>query len=218
MISKRLRTIGDLISDNESVTDVGCDHGYLAIYLRQKGNTSRIICGDSKEGPLSQGRKNFAEAGFNDIETVLSDGLKQIDTVTDVIVMAGMGYHTVIDIMTASEDKFAKADKVIIQVNTDVDKMRKWLNENEYAIIDEKIIKEYKYYEILVVRKGIQKLSEEQIKYGPVLLKEKSEVFLECYSQKARKLERIIGSLSDEHLDRPELQKQLDNIRKWVLE
>ena len=95
MISKRLRTIGDLIDNEESVTDVGCDHGFLAVCLRQKGNAAHLICADSKPGPLSQGRKNLDAMGIENVDMVLSDGLREIDEVTDVIVMAGMGYHTV---------------------------------------------------------------------------------------------------------------------------
>ena len=209
MISKRLRTIGDLIDNDESVTDVGCDHGFLAVYLRQKGNTARIICADSKPGPLSQGRKNLEAFGFEDVEMALSDGLQNIEDVTDVIVMAGMGYHTVEHIMRESEEKFSRCSKIIIQVNTDSDKMRRWLNENRYAIVDEVILREYKYYEIIVARKGEQELSENQILFGPVLLEKKTETFEECYRSKAGKMIKVVENLPEGHKDRERLLEQI---------
>ena len=213
MISKRLRTIGDLIDNEESVTDVGCDHGFLAVYLRQKGNTAHLICADSKPGPLSQGRKNLDAMGIENVDMVLSDGLREIDEVTDVIVMAGMGYHT----GGFRVDKFAKCRKIIIQVNTDSDKMRRWLNEQGYRIIKERILKDYKYYEIIVVRKGRQYLSEEEITFGPALLEEKSEVFRECYRAKRDKLARVVEKLPEEHEDRDGLLRQIAEIEKYAL-
>ncbi|MBE6103819.1 MAG: hypothetical protein E7193_02885 [Erysipelotrichaceae bacterium] len=217
MISKRLRTIGDLIDNEENVTDVGCDHGLLAVYLRQKGNTAHLICADSKPGPLSQGRKNLNAMGIENVDMVLSDGLREIDEVTDVIVMAGMGYHTVQHIMTDSADKFAGCRKIIIQVNTDSDKMRRWLNEQGYRIIKERILKDYKYYEIIVVRKGRQYLSEEEIIFGPALLEEKSEVFRECYRTKRDKLARVVEKMPEDHEDRDGLLRQIAEIEKYAL-
>lgn len=217
MISKRLRTIGDLIENNESVTDIGCDHGFLAVCLRQKGNTARIICADSKPGPLGQCAKNLNESGYGDVEMILSDGLTNIEDVTDVTVMAGMGYHTVQHIMSESEETFSRCPKIIIQVNTDSDKMRRWLNEQGYMIFDERILKEYKYYEIMAVRKGEQKLNEIQIRFGPILLAEKTEVFRECYRNRRDKLNRIVEKLPEDHRDRENLLEQIRLIEQEAL-
>ena len=35
MLNKKLKTIASLIDKNDTVLDIGCDHAYLAIYLKQ---------------------------------------------------------------------------------------------------------------------------------------------------------------------------------------
>ena len=67
--------------------------------------------------------------------------------------------------------------------------------ENGFKIIDEKIVFEYKYYQILVVENGEMKLTEEQILFGPYLLKEKSKTFRNYYHSQIKKIKRIIKRL-----------------------
>lgn len=59
--------------------------------------------------------------------------------------------------------------------------------ENEFKIVDEMIILEHKYYEILVVENGKTELSEEQILFGPYLLKEKSKAFRDYYHKQIKR-------------------------------
>ena len=41
MKNKRIEAIAQLISNDQSVIDIGCDHGYLAMALRDKANSGR---------------------------------------------------------------------------------------------------------------------------------------------------------------------------------
>ena len=87
---------------------------------------------------------------------------------------------------------------------------------NGYRIIDERIIKDYKYYEILIVEKGEMTLSEDEINYGPYLLKERSEIFLMCWQQKRDKLAGIRDSLAEGHPDRRHLDEQISEIDRII--
>ncbi len=202
--------IASLIETSESVVDVGCDHGYLAVELKNRGHRGRIICTDNKKGPLENARRNLDEAGYHDVETVLTDGVSTLEGHYDVTVMAGMGYHTVAQIMTQSKEYFREG-RIIIQVNTDVPMMRRFLNEHGFRITDEKVIREYKYYEIITAMAGKQQLNDEQIRFGPCLLKNRDEAFLEYCHWQIRKRQSIIERLPADHPDR-EIHE--DEIRK----
>jgi len=203
MISKRIKTIASLIKNDESVVDVGCDHAYLALSLRNNGHKAKIFCVDNKIGPLSSANDTISTYNLDNCETILSDGLSKINASFDIVVMAGMGYHNVISII----DK--RVEKAIIQVNTDVDKMRKWLTENGFEIIDEIVIFDIKYYEILMVRKGKQQLNELEISCGPINLQKKDEVFLEYINYRKEKLQHILQGLSVDNKDYNEIEKKI---------
>ncbi len=210
MKNKRIEAIAQLISNDQSVIDIGCDHGYLAMALRDKGNEKLIICCDEKIGPLNNAKSNLKY--FDNILYYCTDGVKDIDKQVQVAVMAGMGHNTVIHIMNDSERYFRNCKKIIIQVNHTVSSLRRFLTENNYKIINEVMIKDYKYYEILVVENGKQQLSEKQIEYGPIFLKEKSDLFKEFYQHKLAKIEQIISQLDKDHKDKIELEKKRADI------
>ncbi|NLZ75820.1 MAG: SAM-dependent methyltransferase [Erysipelotrichia bacterium] len=214
MISKRIREIAKLIKKEYSFVDIGCDHGYLALLARENGNKNLIICSDNKEGPLNNARKNLEN--YNNILFVLSDGLKEVNIQTDVAVLAGMGYLTVKNIILDSLDYFKNCKQIIIQVNQNVSLLRKWLSDNDFKIVAERMIYEYKYYEILVIENGKMKLNEEQIMFGPYLLKEKSETFIDCYKKQINKLNKILNDLNNEHPDRLKIEKKVLKMKKML--
>ena len=89
-------------------------------------------------------------------------------------------------------DYFRNCKQIIIQVNQDVSLLRKWLTFNDFKIVNEKIVYEYKYYEILVIENGKMNLNEDEILFGPYLLKEKSKVFVDYYKSQITKLNKIL--------------------------
>ena len=64
-LSKRLQAVANLLSSNDVIADVGCDHGYLSIYLIEKKICNHVIAMDVNEGPLLFA-KNFLTLGISD--------------------------------------------------------------------------------------------------------------------------------------------------------
>ena len=211
MNNKRIEAISQLIDNDESVIDIGCDHGFLAKMLRTKGNNKLIICSDNKKGPLNNARNNLI--GYDNINFELTDGVDNIDTVCDVCVLAGMGHNTVISIIENNENYFRNCKKIIIQVNSVVAQMRQYLSNHKFQIIDECMVYDYKYYQIMVVKTGQQQLSELQIEFGPVLLEKKGEVFLQCYQKQLSYLQSLLSTLPENHPDRSQLSKKIEQIK-----
>ena len=99
-LSKRLSACADFVPQGAHVADVGCDHGYLSIYLLQNGIASKVYAGDINEGPLQSAVLNAEKAGLKErISFYLSDGVKNIPKNFDTLVCAGMGADTMISIL-----------------------------------------------------------------------------------------------------------------------
>ena len=211
MNNKRIEAISQLIDNDESVIDIGCDHGFLAKMLRTKGNNKLIICSDNKIGPLNNARNNLI--GYDNINFELTDGVDNIDTVCDVCVLAGMGHNTVISIIENNENYFRNCKKIIIQVNSVVAQMRQYLSNHKFQIIDECMVYDYKYYQIMVVKTGQQQLNELQIEFGPVLLEKKGDVFLQCYQKQLSHFQSLLSTLPENHPDRSQLSKKIEQIK-----
>ena len=211
MNNKRIEAISQLIDNDESVIDIGCDHGFLAKMLRIKGNNKLIICSDNKIGPLNNARNNLI--GYDNINFELTDGVDNIDTVCDVCVLAGMGHNTVISIIENNESYFRNCKKIIIQVNSVVAQMRQYLSNHKFQIIDECMVYDYKYYQIMVVKSGQQQLNELQIEFGPVLLEKKGDVFLQCYQKQLNHFQSLLSTLPENHPDRSQLNKKIEQIK-----
>ena len=64
-ISKRLLACADLVPPCHTATDVGTDHGYLAIRLLQTDRCARVIAADLREQPLASARANAAVRPFS---------------------------------------------------------------------------------------------------------------------------------------------------------
>ena len=50
-LSERLSAVSKLITPTLKVADVGCDHGYLSIYLLQHHITDKVIASDVRKDP-----------------------------------------------------------------------------------------------------------------------------------------------------------------------
>ena len=100
-ISRRLKTVAGLVGLDMVLADVGCDHGYIPIYLMQKRQIPKAIAMDVNEGPLLRAKEHIQEWGLEEyIETRLSDGVKALQPgEVQSIVIAGMGGRLILKIL-----------------------------------------------------------------------------------------------------------------------
>ena len=180
MLNKRLKAVSELIEPCDILIDVGSDHGFLPLYLLLNNKINRAVIGEINQGPLDQAKKNFEKYTDLNVEFVLSDGLRNFNKPLDCTVIAGMGFETIQHIVTQDIEKFKKVSQIIIQSNTKNDRLREFLNDNNFWIMDETIVKDRKYfYPILKVRycETHQDLEDKDILFGPILIKKNSNVF-----------------------------------------
>lgn len=124
------------------VADVGCDHGYVSIYLLQSGIAKAAIAMDVRKGPLSGAYDNIREYGLlESIETRLSDGLNKLSSgEANALIVAGMGGKLMMRILEEGDPGMLGISQGILQPQSDLDEFRAYLRDKGYIIADEKVL------------------------------------------------------------------------------
>lgn len=193
MINKKLKAIASFINTQDTVVDIGCDHAYLAIYLKENKLCKNVYASDINENALNIAKHNIKEHNL-DIETILSDGFKSIHNPNiDTAVISGMGTNSILDIIGYAPQNI---NKYILCSHNNLDILRKKLYEHKLYIESEIAIYEHKkYYVIMLVTKNYQKENRLSLKYGrsndkeylSYLLKKEQEVLNRIPKRKIKK-------------------------------
>lgn len=196
-LSKRLNAITEYISNNSKIIDIGCDHAFLDIYLYENFKNVKIIASDIHEGAIKQAKKNIKQYNLNGkIDVRLGDGLDVIKKgEVDTIIISGMGFYTIKDILS-NKEKLEEINTIIIQSNTDVVKLRKFVIKIGFKIEKETLVKDNDIvYTVIKFVRGKEKYSYDEIYFGPRILENKDELFYEYYTKKLLKYENLLLQL-----------------------
>ena len=156
----RIEAIYSLIDDKDKVVDVGCDQAKLSLLLAKRNQPS--IASDISENVINKAKNDIK----NDlIDLRVSDGLSNIkEGEADTLVLAGMGTHTILEIINNTKLRFKK---IITISNNYHDILREKMNAFNYIVDKELIVKENnKYYNLIVFKEGKTKYSRKEILLG----------------------------------------------------
>ena len=190
-LSNRLLACCDFVHSGDRVADVGCDHGYLGIYLLKNEIASSVIESDINEMPLESAKANAAKFGTLGKTTFcLSNGVQNIPRDFDTLVCAGMGADTIISILEDAPWLQTSRYRLILQCQSKRPELRQWLSQNGYRIHRETLAKDGKFvYAIMeVVYDPGHPLTLAQTYLSPALLSSGLPL-LEEYSS------RVLGNL-----------------------
>ena len=199
-ISKRLKAIAKYTEGFNSLADIACDHGYLGIYVVENYGLNKVLLTDINPMPLASAVKNCKLKKLdNIIECKLGDGLAPLTMDYDVISISGIGGILMKEILSKDIKRCQNAKRVILCPNTDLYEVRKFLNDNMFEIENEEMILEHKYYEIIVAKYIGQpkNYSEIELKYGPILLANMTDVFIGYYKEQLKLLSKQIEFIND---------------------
>ena len=184
-LSKRLQAVADMLDCHEKIADIGCDHGFVSIYLIESGKAARCLAMDVNKGPLERAKEHIEEKRLSTyIETRLSNGAKEIRFVEDengekkleveAALIAGMGGRLMIQIINDSVDKFQSMEEFILQPQSEIAKVRQYIREIGYYISKEEMVwEEGKFYPMMkVVRQKAEEKSIIQRKKCPLEIEE----------------------------------------------
>lgn len=215
VLSDRLQAVASMVTEGNRVCDIGCDHGFVPIYLLQQGISPGALAMDVREGPLGQARIHIETYGLNTfIETRLSDGLAAFRKgEADTLICAGMGGRLMMRILSDEEEKTASFQELILQPQSEVPQFRSFLRMQGYLLVDENMIEEDgKFYPMM---KAVKKehssgefsktiLSEDSLdafwqqmedRYGPMLLKKKHPVLYRYLEREVRIYDDVLEQM-----------------------
>lgn len=224
VLSRRLGMLADMVTPGNRVVDVGCDHGFLSIYLIQHGISPGVLAMDVRRGPLAAAAQHIEECGLGEyIETRLSDGLHEYRLgEADTLVCAGMGGRLMERIVSESPEKAEAFKELILQPQSELREFRGFLRTNGFRITaEEAIYEEGKYYfpmRAVPGREGTaaaQYPDEEQRlfdEYGELLLRKKHPVLQQYLLFRRKVMAELAEKLAQEETGRTE--KRLAEIKE----
>ena len=103
---------------------------------------------------------------------------------------------------------------LFLQPNANSDHLREYLFKNNFTILDEKMIQDgHHIYEMMVVKKvNDVQMTKEDLLFGPVLRKEKSDLFIQYWKKQYKTYQRIQKDLPKEH----QRYQEIDQILKLI--
>ena len=222
-LSERLTAIAEMVTEGNRLVDVGCDHGYLPVYLMLQHKIPGAIATDVGKGPLARAQEHIAQYHMEAyIETRLCNGLSEIRSDEgDTLVIAGMGGPLMERILSEGRYALPGFQELILQPQSDIPHFRRFVMQNGYQIIQEEmILEDGKFYPIMkaVPYEGEWPVvwSREEEMFGRLLLERKHPVLklylereLRIRSEISAQLELASGDAAKKRRMEVEEEKQL---------
>ncbi len=200
-LSRRLKAVADTVTIGNRVADVGCDHAYISIYLIKNDIAPDVIAIDVNKGPLKRAEENIYNLGYSKrIHTRLSDGLARLEPgEADTILIAGMGGALMVKILEEGREAVRKTTELILQPQSEIFLIRKFLHRIGFCIEREQMMKEYgKYYFIIKAGpKSDTEFYDREVfyRYGRLLLEQREPLMKEYLDRERRIRTEVIKEL-----------------------
>lgn len=202
ILSKRMQMVAGMVSKGNVTADIGCDHGFVSIYLIEQGICPHVIAMDVNKGPLLRAKEHICERGLESyIDVRLSDGIEKLQNKeAESIIIAGMGGKLVMKILFDHMDKVRDLKEIILQPQSDLHLVRHFLEENGLQIVQEDMVEDAgKFYPCMkAVFSGEKKnaYTEEEQWYGPLLLQQKHPVLYDYLLKEKQTFEQIAEQIN----------------------
>lgn len=192
----RIEAIYSFIDLKDRVVDVGCDQAKLGILLAKRNQKS--IASDISPKVIERASLDIRKLGLDNlIDLRVSNGLQNIKkNEADTLVLSGMGTHTILEILNSTKLKF---NKIITISNNYHDILRDKMNELNYKVDKELIIKENnKYYNLILFTEGTKEYSQKELLLG--LNQVDSKQYNEYLNHLLKKYKTIKESSKDKNI------------------
>lgn len=244
-LSKRLQAVAELLDYHDRIADIGCDHGFVSIYLVENRKAAKCLAMDVNKGPLERAKEHIEEKRLSTyIETRLSNGAKEINFIdingvkrleVEAALIAGMGGRLMIQIIGDSLEKFQSMEEFVLQPQSEIAKVRQYVREIGYHIAKEDmVLEDGKFYPMMKVVKGLRPkqlsdfllkdftLKEEELQllydeYGEHLLNDRHPVLLGFLQKEKEIYEQIMENLMKTDTLKSEVrQKEITEKLKYI--
>lgn len=229
-LSLRLRSVAALCKPAECIADVGCDHGFMSIYLVSHGICQKAVAMDVNRGPLARCTEHVTEEGLLDVISVrLSDGLAAVcPGEADAAVIAGMGGPLMRDILIRGEASVLKMQYLTLQPQSEIPEFRSFLRRAGFVFdAEDMVFEDGKYYPMMRVfppKSGFSAVPTEGTVeftdyFGPCLLKDLNPSLKLYITERINRLTEILKGLPKSSEERRrELSAELTDMERALHE
>jgi tRNA (adenine22-N1)-methyltransferase len=180
-LSKRLLGLASYVDKGAILADVGSDHAQLPLYLFERGVISKAETIENKKGPYQRMSEAINASPYaKQTHLSLSEGLTDLDSDVDTLVLAGMGGGLVLKILLEYPEKLKSIKTIIVDAHTDQRLVREGLSKLSYSLLDEDFVLDGKipYYLMKWGQSAFPPIySEAELTYGPINLFKWTELF-----------------------------------------
>ena len=226
-ISKRLYKITQKVSQDETVADIGTDHGYAPMLLIRDGISPHVIMSDISEGSLAKAVETFRICGLDADKDCfrIGDGLNTVEPgEVDTVIIAGLGGFTIIDILSSDLEKSRSFQKLVLQPRKHSGHLRYYLYTKGWDIIDEDLAPEGKFVCEIITAVPSEKTFREALypeddirwKYPPELIKADPELAKKRISWKIGSIDEQIENLKNSSSDTEVLIGKLQKDKAYL--
>ena len=215
-MTDRLNKIFAVLPKCESFADIGCDHGYIAKAMLKSGKCKKVIVSDISAKCLKKAENLLATELINgSAKSVVSNGFDNVEY-CDVALIAGMGGEEICDILSRAKNTEKLPKTLVIQPMKNCDRARLVAVDCGYAIKYDKLFKSAgKFYNLIVLEKGSDTLTEEEIEFGRDNVKQRPKEFIEMIEENIYKHNEILkGELSKE--TKKIVREKIKKLEKYV--
>lgn len=217
-LKARLAAIATFIPPGARVADIGTDHGYLPVFLVERGDINYVVAVDVNAKPLDAARELVNRLSLSDkIAVRLGNGLQVLKPEeVDTVVIAGMGASTMVEILSSCQIVTKSLKRLVLQPMVGAGTLRYWLIQNGFYLVDEQLVKdEGRIYEILVAEPGSSSQRDELLLYfGPLLWAKRDPLLKEYWHELLEQLRKVRESLGQSTLgaEHPKLREYTEKI------
>lgn len=196
-ISTRLQSLVDILQYSEVTVDVGCDHGFVTLYVLKNNIAKHVVATDISDKCLDKTRALISQHSLDNRATfVATDGLCDIHTAgIDQIIIAGMGGSTIMHIIEHMP-KSCKSARLILQPMNNIMNLRVFLAKSGYTFERDMIVQDDgRFYHIMSLVPGKCTLDELAIHCGAVVSDYTTTDYQAWLKHTIHKMQDIVDSM-----------------------
>jgi tRNA (adenine22-N1)-methyltransferase len=191
-----------MVPPRTRVADIGTDHGRLPALLLATGRALHCVATDLPRDGTGN-RLAFDDRWAGLLEFRAGFGLRVLEArdEIEVVLLTGLGARTMVRILEDRSPREIGASRLVLQPQSEPARIRRWLHQNDYGIVDEKLIRERgRYYFVLAaepLRTGREPLNPslwpgDVEEAGPCLLRTADPLVREYWLRVRRDQQRIL--------------------------
>lgn len=208
-LDNRLQSVLNEIDNVKLLADIGCDHGKLIVSAILSKKAEKGIAVDISYDSLNKARILAKKYKVDDkIKFFVGDGFLPVEEKIDVAVISGMGAREIVKIIFTKDI----SKKYILVPHQDTHILRKYLKENNFSISRDYIVKEQKYYPVIVAQKGNNDYSDKEIYLGKNV--PESKAYAEWLNARYNIVKNIVEKAGENSIDN-ELREEWEVLKKW---